>query len=140
MKSKTLFSILIIFLISSYSYADNVPAIVKKSFESRFPNAKNVKWDKENGSEYEAAFKLKGIKYSTTFSSTGDWMETESPTTFEMLPISVQNTFNDSNKGVKPRLCSKIELSTGRIKYEIEIKKKKKTIELFYEEDGKQIK
>lgn len=137
---KILIVLLCLLFISTASYAITVPPVVKKSFNSKFPDAKSVKWGKENSDEYEASFKLDGKKYTASFNSAGDWMETESPTTFDQLPTSVQNAFNDSYKGEKARLVTRIDDSKGQTKYEIEIKRKKKTIELFFEADGKQIK
>ncbi len=137
---KIIIAALCFMFIASASYAITVPAVVKKGFESKFSDAKSVKWGKENADEYEASFTMNGLKYSANFSSTGDWMETEGQITFDQLPAKVQSAFNDSYKGVKPRMMAKIENSKGETKYEIEIKQKKKSVELFFEADGMQIK
>ena len=116
------------------------PIAVKTAFSQKFPNATNVKWDKENAHEYEASFEWKGVNYSANFSDVGEWLETESPTSFNQLPNKVQATFNASHKGATVKAASKIETSKGTTKYEVEIKQGIKTVEFFYTEDGTEIK
>lgn len=116
------------------------PSAVSTAFNLKFPNANKIKWDKENAHEYEASFELKGEKYSANFNDKGEWLETESPITFNQLPEKVQNSFNTSHKGATIKAVAKIETSKGKTKYEIEFKDGSKTKELFYSEDGTQIK
>lgn len=116
------------------------PAAVTTAFNQKFPNATHVKWDKENVHEYEALFQWNGIEYSANFSDSGEWLETESPLTFNQLPESVQKTFNASHKGATVKAVAKIETSKGETKYEVEIKQGIKTVELFYKTDGTEIK
>ena len=116
------------------------PKIVTTAFSQKFPNASNVKWDKENTHEYEASFEWKGVNYSANFNDTGEWLETEIPTSFNQLPDKVQAAFNASHKGSTVKAASKIETSKGTTKYEVEIKQGIKTVEFFYTEDGTEIK
>ena len=129
-----------IVFITSCSYAGNPPAAVQKAFEQKFPNATNVKWDKENAHEYEASFEWNGDKLSANFSDTGEWLETESTTTFNALPENVQTAFNASHKGATVKAVAKIETSKGNTKFEVEIKQGVKTIEFFYNSDGTETK
>ena len=116
------------------------PTAVTTAFNQKFPNATKVKWEKESTNNYEAAFELKGEKYSANFSEKGEWLETESTFTFNQLPEKVQTAFTSSHKGKKPKAVSKIEtLNQGTI-YELEILKGIKTVELFYKQDGTEIK
>jgi len=117
-----------------------VPTAVTTAFNQKFPNASKVKWDKENDKEYEAGFEWKGVKYSANFSNDGKWLETESPTTFAKLPKKVQETFNVTHKGSTIKAIAQIETSKGEIKYEVEFKKGAKTVEVFYDENGKELK
>ena len=112
------------------------PGTVTAAFNQKFPNAKSVKWDKENAHEYEASFELESAKYSANFSDNGDWLETESPISFDQLPEKVQKAFNASHKSTVIKAVSKIETAKGITKYELEIKEGKKTVELFYLADG----
>lgn len=116
------------------------PIAVATAFSQKFPNATNVKWDKENAHEYEASFEWKGVNYSANFSDAGEWLETESPTSFNQLPDKVQASFNTLHKGAMIKAVAKIETSKGTTKYEVEIKQGIKTVEFFYTEDGTEIK
>jgi len=129
-------------LIGAYatSYAKRkVPSDVISAFDKQFPNASNVKWDKENAHEYEASFVWNGEKLSANFYDNGEWLETESPTTFDQLPERVQEAFNASHPGAKIKAIAKIETSKGSIKYEVEIKQGIKTAELFYDVNGNEV-
>jgi Putative beta-lactamase-inhibitor-like, PepSY-like len=139
LKKAVLFALIGLF-ISAGVFAKTIPAVVKESFSKKFPNVTRVKWDKENAHEYEASFKLNEIKYSANFSDNGEWLETETGTTFDKLPQKVQDSFNANYKGHTVKAVSSIETSKGITKYEIEYKKGKKTVELFYDENGNPVK
>ena len=58
---------LIIFVVSFILYASTihatvVPDAVKTAFQTKFPNAKKVKWEKEKTNEYEAYLKFNATK------------------------------------------------------------------------------
>lgn len=116
------------------------PNAVMITFNQKFTNASNVKWDKENAHEYEASFVWKGEKHSANFNDTGEWLETESPITFNQLPEKVQTAFNASHKVTTIKAVAKIETSKGQTQYEVEIKQGLKTVEFFYEANGSVIK
>lgn len=130
----------VIFLTVTSCISQDVPQAVTKAFELKYPGATSVKWDKENAHEYEAEFELAGLKYSTNFSDTGEWMETESSVTFNQLPEKVQQTFNTSHKDAKVKAVAKIETSKGITNYEVEIKKCLGTKEFLYTAEGVEIK
>ena len=116
------------------------PKEVKLAFSAKFPKAINVKWEKENATEYEANFISNGVKYSANFSANGKWLETESPDTFENLPVTIQTAFNTTHKGSKIKAVAKIETLNSGTQYEIEVKKGIKTVEYLYDFEGKLIK
>lgn len=116
------------------------PTAVTTAFNQKFPNATDVKWDKENAHEYEASFEWKGVKYSANFSDKGEWLETESPSSFNQLPEKVQTAFNASYKGATVKAVAKIETSKGTTKYEVEFKQGANTVEIFYTVDGTETK
>lgn len=125
-----------IVMLGNNSFACTPPEMVLKAFNQKFPNATNVKWDKENKNEYEAEFKWNGGKYSANFDKSGEWLETESPTTFNQLPEEVKKAFNTSYKNAKVKGVSKTETSKGKTIYEVEMKQGLKTVEKFYTADG----
>ncbi len=123
------------------SFAQNkTPELVTMAFTKKFAAATEVKWDKENAHEYEAEFKWNGASYSANFSDNGEWLETESPFSFDLLPDKVQSAFNTAHKGEKIKEVSKIETLKQGLIYEVEITKGLKTTELFYKADGSETK
>jgi len=113
-----------------------VPSEVVEAFNLKFPNATNVKWEKESVDEYEAEFKWNGGDYSANYNGKGEWLETESITTFNQLPEKVQEAYTISHPGINPKEISKIETSQGPTTFEIEIRKGLKNQELIYSTDG----
>lgn len=137
---KIFITVIVIVATITISVSQNIPQVVSKAFEQKFPNAAKIKWDKENSHEYEAEFELNNSKYSSNFSDSGEWLETESPISFSQLPIEVQNSFNNIHKSEAIKAVSKIETSKGIEKFEVEIKNGIKTKELFYLIDGSEVK
>jgi len=125
---------------ATISAQSKVPKEVETAFYSKFPKATKVKWDKENATEYEASFIENNVQHSANYSSKGEWLETESPITFVQLPAKVRNSFITSNKEAKIKAVAKIENNKGETQYEIEVKKGLKTVEYFYNQDGKLVK
>lgn len=137
---KLIITSLSLLLFATNLFATHPPAAVKNALEQKFPDASNIKWEKENAHEYEASFSWNGKAYSSNFSESGVWLETESAFLFQMLPEKAKLAFNKTYSGSKVKAVSKIETSKGLTKYEVEIKRRLKTIELFYTEDGTECK
>ncbi len=116
------------------------PTSVTSSFNQKFPHARDVEWEKESKTEWEAEFKLDEKECSANFTAEGEWLETESPMSFNTLPEKVQTAFNAAHPQSKLKEAAKIETSKGITKYEIEYKKGLKTKEVFYTENGNEIK
>ena len=136
---KTIITICVMVL-SVAAFAIDAPKVVKDAFAKKFPNATNVKWDKENDHEYEAGFKVDGKSFSANYSDKGEWLETESTVEFAAAPIKVQKAFTANHKNAKIKATAKIETSKGETKYEVEFMNGKKTVEEMYKEDGTIIK
>lgn len=126
---------------STHNFAQvKVPSEVQKAFNQQFPNASQVKWDKESKTEYEASFTMQGNKYSANFTAEGKWLETESEIQFDALPQAVQAAVQKKYKLTQIKLVAKIETAKGEVRYEVEIKHGLKTTELLYSTDGVEIK
>ena len=62
MKFKSIIlSIIGILVISAVAFAAKPPVKVTKAFAAKFSNATNVRWGKENATEWEAGFTLGGV-------------------------------------------------------------------------------
>jgi len=117
----------------------NVPEKVKTAFAKKFENAKKVKWDKENETEWEAEFKMDGKKYSANFDLDGNWMETEYEIKKADIPAVVQATLDADFLGYKVEEAEVSETTDGKF-YEFEIEKGKTEKEITIDESGKIVK
>lgn len=109
----------------------NVPQIIKKALSEKFPNAKNVKWDKEENN-FEASFKNNNIDNSILFNANGKIIETEIAIEVNQLPKNALQYLNDNFKNQKVKEAAKIITEKGNLIYEAEIKGK----DLFFDENG----
>ena len=113
-------------MITSLTFAQktqdkNVPAIVKTSFLKQYPDAKEVKWEKENGN-YEAEFELNETDYSVLLDASGNIIETEIEISVDALPANAKEYVSKNHQGQKIKEAAKITDAKGTVTYEAEIK------------------
>jgi uncharacterized membrane protein YkoI len=113
----------------------DLPLKVKTAFGQKFPAAQNVKWSKENGTEWEAEFKVDAKEYSANFNSEGLWIETEYEISAGEIPAAVTQTLNKEFPGYKLLESEISETSKGKV-YEFEIKSGSKKTEVALDENG----
>jgi len=118
----------------------NVPAAVRTAFSKKFPDAKSIKWEKESKTEFEANFTMMDVKCSANYSITGEWLETESTISLDALPPKVKAAISSKYKTDEIKGAAKIETVKGKTQYEIDVKKGGKSLELFYNEEGMEVK
>ncbi len=70
----------------------DLPEKVKTIFSKKFPDAKKVRWEKENDTEWEAEFYLNGKEYSAAYNNDGKWLETEYEINSTEIPEAVLKT------------------------------------------------
>lgn len=117
----------------------NVPEKVNKAFTQKFSDAKSVKWDKENETEWEAEFKLNGQEYSANYSTDGVWIETEHEIEKSAIPANVKQTLDTEFAGYKIEEAEISETAEGSV-YEFELEKDKTNMEVAVSPDGKVVK
>lgn len=134
-----------IFLLAAVTYVSfanaqkvsekEVPAVVKSTLQKEYPNAKNLKWDKENNN-YEAEFEMAKINYSVLIDASGKMIETEVEINIDKLPANSKTyvTKNYPNKKIKE--AAKITDTKGTITYEVEIDGR----DLIFDNSGKFLK
>ncbi len=127
-------------LLSFSAFAVKPPLSVKTAFNQKFPNVPKVNWGKEDSTEYEAEFLMNGIEMSVNFSSDGTWLETETEIPLEKLPANVLEAVKKQVKPNAIKEASKIESDKKGILFEVEVKIGLKTRELFFKEDGTEVK
>ena len=131
-KNIIVLTLVILLSLSANSQTLKVPDAVSTAFKSKFPNATNLKWGKENATEYEAEFKLNNTKVSANFNTDGSWVETETTIPITDLPVTVSTAITKKYPGAIITMAEKTEMPGNKIIYEVAIKVngKKKGIEL----------
>ena len=134
-----IFSVLILFIAVSFSSsAQSTPDVVLSTFNSKFPKAESVRWEKENDIEWEAEFKVKGQKMSANFSLDGKWKETEAVISKEKLPAGALKNINDSYAGYEIKKVETVD--TPKFSgYEVKISNGSKTKKLVFDKNGKNL-
>ncbi len=113
-----------------------VPQAVKTAFTQKFPDASQVKWDKENDNEWEAEFKMNGMEYSANFDNAGTWTETEYEISLKEIPEAVKTSLDNESDGAKVKASEVSETTEGKV-YEFVLRKGENETELVIDETGK---
>jgi hypothetical protein len=117
-----------------------VPAAVKTAFKQRFPTVTKVSYDHEKNGEYEAEFKMDGVKMSANFTAEGVWRETESEIASTGLPASVSQSIAAKYPKATIVGAAKIETSDNGTRYEADLKTGLKKSEVLFDESGNVVK
>ncbi len=139
---KTSFFILTAFALSGITACaqkTTAPENVKKAFAQKFADAKSVKWDKENETEWEAEFKWKGEEYSANFTSDGTWKETEYEIETSAVPAVVKQSLDTEFAGYEIEEVEISETAQGKV-YEFALEKGESEMEVAISPEGKVVK
>jgi len=118
--TKTTVFALAITSLTACSQTEKAPQKVQSAFTTKFPDAKNIEWDKENETEWEAEFKIEGKEYSANFTSEGVWKETEYEIKQSEIPAAVKQTLDTEFNGYEIEESEISETSKGKV-YEFEL-------------------
>ncbi len=116
--------------------AQKTPKAVQTAFKQRFPNVTKVSFDHESNGEYEAHFKINGVKTSANFTETGEWRETETEIPVSALPVSVSQAIIVKFPKAKIVGAAQIETAKDGTRYEADLKTGFKKIEVFFDATG----
>ena len=120
MKKNIILLVAISFTIFSCSQKVAIPDMVKTKFASLYPDAKNVKWDKEDAL-FEAGFKTNDIETSVVFDAAGTVTETEIAIEASALPAAITEYVSKNLAGKKIDEAAKIVDASGKVTYEAEV-------------------
>ena len=137
MKKYFIIGILMFCQIISHAQKNKVTTEAQKAFQTKFPSAKEVKWEMESKDDYEASFVMDGKKGSANFSGKGEWMETEMGIPQANTPKAIIDGFNKAFAGATITEVYKIESKVGKNYFEIEYNLKGKTKEAKIDPTGK---
>lgn len=114
----------------------NVPAKVKSALMQKYPEAKKVGWEKENGN-YEANWGGKsGEDNSVQFTPAGNFIEIVNAIPVSQLPAKVPAYVNQHYKGAKITEAGKVTDAKGKTSYEAEVHGK----DIIFDENGNFVK
>ncbi len=134
---KILLSVIALLLTTSIGFAQKkAPAEVQKAFTEKFPDAKSIKWEKENDKNWEAEFKLAEKEMSAEFDANGNWLQTETSVSISDLPAGVMDAIKSTFEGYTADEAEMVETADGEVKYEVELKKGKEELEVLFSFDG----
>ena len=128
-------SVLIFGLISCSEKYSDVPQDVVKNFNSKFPDAEEIEWEKEDDNEWEAEFEQSGTEYTASFDSKGAWLETERYVKETDLPLLVLESLKANYVNYKIEEIAYVEKDTNNY-YEIELLFGEKSMEVAISENG----
>jgi hypothetical protein len=111
-----------------------VPIAVKNALYQKYPDAKEVKWEKEN-QQIEAEFDVKKADVSVLFDDQGNIIETEQEIEINELPKGVVD-YVKSHYKQNIKEAAKITDAKGTVTYEAEIK----GMDLIFDSNGKFLK
>ncbi len=142
---KTISLLAILFAISSATFAQEkgegkehitVPAVVKSALNNKYPAAKNVTWEKENGN-YEANWGGKsGEDNSVQFTPAGNFIEIVKAMPVNQLPSNITSYVKQHYKGAKITEAGKVTDANNKLSYEAEVHGK----DIIFDENGKFVK
>lgn len=134
--------IFLLVAVASVSFANaqkisdkDVPSVVKSVLLKNYPNAKELKWEKEKGN-YEVGFELAKTDYSVLIDASGNILETEIEIKMDALPANAKTYVSKNYAGQKIKEVAKITNSKGVVTYEVEVKGK----DLIFDNSGKFLK
>ena len=139
MKKFSLVLVATFFILSSFAQKvkeSDVPAVVKSSLQKKYPEAKNVYWEKEHGN-YEANWGGKSKEdNSVQFTPTGEFIEYVKAIPVSELPKEVNTYVKSHYKGAKITEAGKVTDAHGKTFYEAEVKGK----DIVFDEHGNFVK
>jgi len=134
----------ILFALSTSSFAQenegnehiNVPPVVKTALHKKYPEAKKVGWEKENGN-FEANWGGKdGEANSVQFTSSGKFIEIVKEIPVNELPKSTTAYIKGHYKNAKFGDIGRVTDANGKTSYEVEIHSK----DVIFDENGNFVK
>ena len=97
-------------------FAQDVPASVKKSFQTKFPKAQEAEWSEGDGS-FDVDFYEGSVGKIARFDEAGKWIETR--TVVENTPPAIEKAVSTKHKGASVDGVTLVESSDGNSIYEV---------------------
>ena len=112
----------------------NVPAVVLKTFQSTFPDAQHIEWEK-SGDIYEAEFDLQHVDYNAFIDASGNLILYKYDISINEIPQAVTNTIQADFAGYRIDDVDLVD-KDGEKFYEIELENNTVDQVVVFSEDG----
>jgi hypothetical protein len=100
-----------------------VPAEVTEAFRAKYPDTKNVEW-KDRLSVFQVSYEMEDTRYTSKFSSKGEWLQTEKEIDEAALPEDVKEGFGKSKfTEWELKTVARIESKDNSIQYRLLVRK-----------------
>lgn len=133
---KNIAILLVVMFVISCTHAQkesnkSIPSVVQSAFQKNYPNAKEIKWEKEK-TNYEVGFEVEETDYSLLMDASGNILETEVEIKEDELLVTTKDYISKNYATHKIKEAAKITDSKGVITYEAEINGK----DLIFDSNG----
>ncbi len=118
------FNLFIIILLSGFlckAEIIEIPEVIKKSFEEKFPNARNAKWDSSAEKQFEVGFELNGKENVAVFLMDGTFKEIETEIKISEIPIRIKKSISKKFPLSKITYAIKVHRANDKIVYDLEV-------------------
>jgi hypothetical protein len=136
--------VLITMTFTAYGQKTDVPSNVKKAFEQKVSNAKDVEWEYDSEDKlWEVEYEIGKAEFTSAFDENGKWVETEKEIKFSELPEAVKAALKADYSDYEVEEVEFVETPEGKF-YEVEVELEKDDeeveFELLFSPDGKVVK
>jgi predicted small lipoprotein YifL len=144
---RTLMILVMVFCTLSFTACGqktDVPTKVKKAFEQKVSNAKDVEWEYDSEDKlWEVEYEIGEDEFTSAFDENGKWVETEKEIKFAELPLPVKATIEADYSAYEVEEVEYLQTPDGKF-YEVEVELEKDDeeveFELLFSPDGKVVK
>jgi len=123
-------------LIQIALFAADVPTIVQKNFQAKYPTATDVEWYDEDDGSFSAYFYVNDHSKTARFTADGKWTETKTYIDDTEMPAAVMNSLKSKFKGAEISSVAMIEAPDAPTQYEVSAELKNMTYILTFDEKG----
>ena len=134
-------SVIILTSFGQASFDRDVPEVVQKNFNKKFPRAENVSWDKVNDN-FKADCFFRGKGTYAEFTPEGEWVQTVTSMDPKALYPAVEKYLNENYKKDKVILAEQSIRADKKNYYYVQVARKEKdrkepyVYELFFDKTG----
>ncbi|WP_299228143.1 PepSY-like domain-containing protein [uncultured Psychroserpens sp.] len=137
MKNTILFTLILLFTLNCQNTIDaQTPEAVKKTFQAKYPGENDPDWEKDSNGNYEAHFKIDGIKYRADFAPEGNWIETETSIKKGDLPKAIKAVIKANFSDEEITEIEKVEHHSKGLFYDVEFKRDGKNKDVEFRTNG----